>query len=80
MFIFSYFGGYKIHATATGIIFQFHGTFWHAHPDYYKADYIHPIKKIECGLIYAKTCKRTEELSKTYHVVEIWEHEYLKST
>jgi hypothetical protein len=70
----------KKHENATCIIFQYHGTYWHAHPDYYEASYIHPTRKIECGLIYTETCRITEELSKTHHVVEIWEHEYLKST
>jgi len=70
----------KKHDTATCIIFQYHGTYWHAHPDYYEANYIHPTKKIECGLIYTDTCRITEELSKTHHIVEIWEHEYMKST
>ena len=70
----------KKHDTATDIIFQYHGTYWHAHPAYYEESYIHPTKKKECGLIYTETCRITEELSKTHHVVEIWEHEYLKST
>ena len=71
---------FKKHATATNIIFQYHGTYWHAHPDYYEATRIHPTRKIECGLIYTDTCRITDELSKTHHVVEIWEHEYMKTT
>jgi len=69
----------KKHDTATNIIFQYHGTYWHAHPDYYEANHIHPTRKIECGLIYAETCKISEELSKTHHVVEIWEHDYINT-
>ena len=70
----------KKHINATNIIFQYHGTYWHAHPDYYDSKYIHPTRKIECGIIYTKTCEITEELSKNHHVVEIWEHDYNKST
>jgi hypothetical protein len=65
------------HVDATNIIFQYHGTYWHAHPDYYESSLIHLTRKIECGLIYIETCKITEELSKTHHVVEIWEHEWI---
>lgn len=67
----------KQHNDSTIIIFEYHGSYWHAHPDYYLSEHIHPSKKIKCGEIYEATCKRTEELSKKYNVVEIWEHHYI---
>ena len=69
----------KKHDYATNIIFQFHGTYWHAHYLHYESTKIHPTRKIECGLVYKETCDLTEELSKTHHVVEIWEHDYLNN-
>ena len=69
----------KIHKNSKNIIFQYHGTYWHAHPEYYDSAYIHPTRKIECGLIYKETCIITETLFKTHHVVEIWEHDCINN-
>ena len=68
----------KTHETATNIAFQFHGTYWHGHPDFYNADDIHPVTNKSYGYLYKRTFDITEKISETHHVVEIWEHDYNK--
>jgi hypothetical protein len=66
------------HNTSTNIAFQFQGTYWHGHPDFYSASDIHPKVKKTYGELYQRTTKIICELSNTCHVVEIWEHDYNK--
>ena len=64
------------HSNSMIIVFQFHGTWWHGHPDFYKANDIHPRSKKTYGELYDNTIETTKKLSETCHVVEIWEHDY----
>jgi len=58
-------------------IYEFHGTFWHGHPDYYKSEDVNPISKKNYGELYRDTIER-ENLIKYlgYNLVVIWEHEW----
>ncbi|ARF11443.1 hypothetical protein Klosneuvirus_1_300 [Klosneuvirus KNV1] len=49
------------------------------HPDYYKPDDLHPIRKIKNKEIYNKTINKENIIKKAgYKLVVIWEHEWKK--
>jgi hypothetical protein len=61
-------------------IYEFHGDFWHAHPDFYKdvQDEKHSvIKKLTYAQVYQRTlAKKKKILSLGYNYVSIWESEW----
>lgn len=58
-------------------IYEFHGSYFHAHPDRCNPDELHGHKKIKNSQIYKDTLKREEEIRKLgYKLVVIWEHEW----
>lgn len=71
----SYCNAYK-HQESTNIIIQFHGSYWHGHPDIFESTNIHPQTKKTYGELYERTQQITKTLLETCHVIEIWEHDY----
>lgn len=61
----------------TNTVFEFFGTFWHSHPNYYNPLKIHPVNKQTFGDIYIKTLERIIAIQKLgYKLVTIWEHDW----
>lgn len=62
--------------TSPPTIYEFHGTFWHGHPDFYPADKQHPCGDKTFGELYAATLARENHLRELgYNLVVVWEHE-----
>jgi len=62
----------------TNTIYEFHGSFWHAHPSYrgYKEGEMHPRIKLTWDEIYKNTLERENKImSLGYNLVVKWEHE-----
>lgn len=78
-------GEYKIPGTrysvdgydpATKTVYEFHGTFWHGHPDFYRANDIHPCSNKTYGELYTRTLEREKQIRALgYTVIVVWEHE-----
>lgn len=63
----------------TNTIYEFHGTFWHGHPKFYKPEDTNPITKCTFGKLYAKTLVKEEKIRELgYNLVVIWEHDYIE--
>jgi hypothetical protein len=63
--------------TETNTIYQFHGTYWHGHPDKFKPYDIHHKIKRPYGKIYEDTLKRDKNIIDSgYNLVLCWEHEW----
>ena len=62
----------------TNTVYEFHGTFWHGHPDFYDPNIVHPINKTKTyGTLYKETLARDEKIRNLgYKLVTIWEHEW----
>ena len=54
--------------------YEFHGTMYHAHPEFYESDNMHPIQTKKTNKeIYEKTLKREEYIkSKGYNLIVMW--------
>ena len=64
----------------TNTIYEFHGIFWHGHPDFFDSNTVHPrIKSKTYGEKYQETLDRDEKIRNLgYKLVIIWEHEWDK--
>lgn len=62
----------------TNTVYEFHGTFWHGHPDFFDPNIVHPITKTKTyGTLYKETLARDEKIRNLgYKLVTIWEHEW----
>ncbi|QJX72986.1 hypothetical protein F-VV57_0225 [Faustovirus] len=61
------------------IIFEFHGTFWHGHKDFYDPDDTNPINGKRFGDIYNDTLTKEHTIRQLgYVLIVIWEHDYKK--
>ena len=62
----------------TNTVYEFHGTFWHGHPDFFDPNIVHPITKTKTyGEKYKETLARDEKIRNLgYKLVTIWEHEW----
>lgn len=59
------------------LIFEFHGTFWHGHPDYHDPEMRHPFSKLTFGDVYERTLKREKLIrSLGYELIVMWEHDW----
>lgn len=57
----------------TNTIYEYHGKYWHGHPDLFEENEIHPTFKIPAAKLYKKTLDKEQELkSMGYNVVSIW--------
>ncbi|XP_072400380.1 uncharacterized protein [Diabrotica undecimpunctata] len=60
-------------------VYQFHGCFWHGHPDCFKNDTINHVNNETMGDLYEKTMRRSNQLRDAgYNLVEMWECEWIK--
>lgn len=65
------------YCAASNTIYELHGTFWHAHPDFYNPESIHPVSLRPCGEIYRKTLDREAFIrAQGFTLVVIWEFEW----
>ena len=66
----------------TNTVYEFHGIFWHGHPDFFDSNTIHPVVKLKTyGEKYQETLDRDEKIRNLgYKLVVIWEHEWDKIT
>lgn len=79
-----YINGKKYHAdgydASTKTIYEFHGIFFHGHPDFFDPNKIMPIKKekgVTFGELYEKTLQRDQDLRDAgYNLVVMWEHDW----
>ena len=64
----------------TNTVYEFHGIFWHGHPDFFDSNTIHPVVKLKTyGEKYQETLDRDEKIRNLgYKLVVIWEHEWDK--
>lgn len=62
----------------TNTVYEFHGIFWHGHPDFFDPNIVHPISKTKTyGEKYEETLARDEKIRNLgYKLVTIWEHEW----
>ncbi len=65
----------------TNTIYEFHGDFWHGHPEIFPPDQYHPIiKKKTMGELYQATLERESKIkSLGYNLQVMWEHNYTLS-
>lgn len=60
----------------TNTVYEFHGTFWHGHPDFFDSNKKHPVKNKKFGELYNNTIKKENDIIKAgYTLVVMWEHE-----
>lgn len=65
--------------SAQNIIYEFHGTRHHGHPDFNNPNELHPLFKKTYEQLYIDTIKREKVLkSMGYKLVIIWEHDFKK--
>jgi hypothetical protein len=65
----------------TGIIYQYHGCFWHGCPKCFSEDTVNNVNREEMGDLFEQTKERTEQLKQAgYNVVEMWECQWKKSS
>ena len=58
-------------------VYEFWGSWWHGHPDFFPPDDVHPKTKKTYGQLYQETLeKRRLIVEAGYTLVEIWEHDY----
>jgi hypothetical protein len=72
-------GKYKIDGfcEATNTCYEFHGTMWHAHPDYCNTNAYNRITKKFNADIYRITLEREDYIRRQgYNLVVMWEHEW----
>ena len=61
----------------TNTVYQFHGDYFHGHPDYFKPYWKNRLTKKTFGELFEKTNKIKELfISNGYKYVEQWEHDY----
>jgi len=62
---------------STNTVYEFNGTWYHGHPDFYPADGINTRSKKTYGELYKKTIAREALIqSAGYHLIVMWEHEW----
>ena len=63
-----------------GVIYQFHGCFWHGCIQCYpKRDCFNPVNGMTMDDLYQRTLNHSERLRRRYTVIEMWECEFKKS-
>ena len=64
-----------------GIVYEFHGDFWHVNPAVFDRNLQHPKKtNTTYGELYDRTIFREEEIRRNgYTVVSVWESDWLRS-
>jgi hypothetical protein len=61
----------------TNQVFEFLGDYYHANPDLFPAQTIHPFQKVYCHEVYASTMARMDRIRGLgYQVRYIWEKDY----
>jgi hypothetical protein len=72
-------GRYKIdgYCKETNTCYEYHGTMWHAHPNYLDPTGIHPVSKKINQTVYQNTLAREAKIRELgYNLVVMWEHEW----
>lgn len=63
--------------STTNTVYEFHGTYWHGHPDYHNPDDINKVTNCTFGKLYAKTLLKEAKIRELgYNLVVMWEHDY----
>jgi hypothetical protein len=58
-------------------VYEFHGTFWHGHPNYYNAEDINRVTGKTHGEAYQNTLDREQRIRDAgYRLIVVWEFEY----
>lgn len=62
----------------TNTVYEFHGIFWHGHPDFFDPNVVHPCDKSKTyGEKYQNTLARDKKIQTLgYNLVIMWEHEW----
>ena len=61
----------------TNTAYEFNGTLWHGHPDFYDSEDTNPFSGKTYGELYEKTLKKEEMIRELgYNLVVIWEHDF----
>lgn len=68
-------------AASTNTVYEFHGTFYHGHPDFYAADKMMPFARKGRVRTFGETYQATMDRDKAiqaagYHLVVMWEHDW----
>lgn len=72
-------GKYNVDMVVGNKIIEFNGDFWHCNPNFYKADYFHPIKKMFAHEIWNREQNRNYELEELgYKIYILWEYNWIK--
>jgi len=59
----------------TNTVYEFYGTYWHGHPDYFNTEAIHPTLGVSFGELHTKTLLREKKLKDFgYNIVSKWAH------
>lgn len=61
----------------TNTVYQYHGVYWHGHPDFYDSSKKHPhFKNKTFGVLYQRTLERDEKIKKLgYNLITKWSHQ-----
>ncbi|XP_072377781.1 uncharacterized protein [Diabrotica undecimpunctata] len=61
-------------------VYQYHGCFWHGHPECFKNDTVNHVNNETMSDLYERTIRRSKQIKEAgYNLVEMWECEWLKS-
>lgn len=62
----------------TNTVYQFHGTYWHGHPDYHDPFKKHPKRRnATYGDLYKETLRMDQNIRETgFNLVVMWEHDF----
>lgn len=64
----------------TNTVYLFHGDYWHANPDIFDPDHIHPTIGLLFGSIYQKTLTDDDRIREAgYNLVVMWENDWVTS-
>lgn len=62
---------------ATGVVYEFHGDYWHGNPKKYHPDEINEVSGFSFGDLYQQTLERDEKIIRAgYRLVTIWQSEW----
>jgi hypothetical protein len=70
-------GKFDGYCEETETIYEYHGAFFHGHPDYYDPEKKNPLTKKNFGLLYKNTLIKDEKIRQTgNNYVVIWDFEF----
>ncbi|XP_072400453.1 uncharacterized protein [Diabrotica undecimpunctata] len=65
---------------STNTVYQYHGCFWHGHPECFAPNTINHVNNETMSDLYERTLRRAAQIKEAgYKLVEMWECEWIKS-